>query len=429
MAENTPPAELSPGARLWRNRSFNIFWAGQALSVIGDAFALIALPLLVYELTSSVVQMGLITSVTGVSMLVVGLFAGLLVDRVDRRNLMIWCDIGRALVYAAIPLGWWLIGPQLWLVYVVATIGSGLGMIFQVAYTTAVANLVDHDQLTDANSRLQITYALGVAIGPILAGLFSNRFGPAATIGVDALSYIASALSLVVIRLRPQAPAQTSRRSAFSLEELLAGARFVLQEPVLRWVTVMFFLFTLVAAGGYDLFIFYLKQDLGQDDTAVGVVFGVAALGGVLGGVLAPMLRRRFGFGVCFIGGMAVECVAIALIGVAPTVPLIAGLAAGMGFANTVKLINSMSLRQEITPDHLLGRVTSAFWILIRVPRPIGAVATTGIAALIGVQMVLVLMGVLGLAIALLGLLTPARARTPEARAAAAAPATAGPAD
>lgn len=415
MSDTQQQAELSPGARLWRNRAFNIFWSGQALSVLGDAFALIALPLLVLELTGSIVQMGVITSVTGVSMLVVGLFAGLLVDRVDRRRLMIWCDIGRAVVYAAIPLGWWLLGPQLWLVYLVAIIGSGLGMVFQVAYTTAVANLVDQDQLTDANSRLQITYALGVAVGPLLAGLFSSRFGPAATIGLDALSYIGSAVSLTLIRLRRAGAAAEPRSGARVLDELLAGVRFVLDEPILRAVTLMFFLFTLVASGGYDLFIFHLKSDLAQSDSAIGVVFGVAAVGGVLGGALAPLLRRRLGFGACFIGGMLVECAAIALIGLAPSVPLIAGLAAVMGFANTVKLIASMSLRQELTPDHLLGRVTSAFWILIRVPRPIGAVAVTALGAQLGAAPVIVLMGVLGLTIALAGLLTPARTRSPEA--------------
>jgi MFS family permease len=416
MAKSRQAGTLSPGARLWRNRQFNIFWFGQAFSVLGDAFALIALPLLVFKLTNSVFQMGLITSASGVSMLLTGLFAGVIVDRMDRRRLMIWCDLGRVLVFGAIPLGWWLLGPQLWLLYVVTVLGSALGMVFQVAYTTAIPNLVDHEQLTDANSRLQMTFALGTAIGPFLAGFFSNRYGPAAAIGVDAISFLASALSLTLIRLRPSSAAQPARPSALSFDELIAGARFVLSEPVLRSVTVIFFLFTLIAAGGYDLFIYYLKHDLGQNDSAVGIVFGVAALGGVLGGVLAPLLRRRLGFGICFIGGMCIECIAIALIGLAPTVPLIAGLAAGMAFANTVKLINSMSLRQEVTPDHLLGRVTSAFWILIRVPRPIGAALATGLAAQIGAPAVLILMGVLGLAVALFGLLTPARIRSPKAQ-------------
>ncbi|GAB4213897.1 MAG: hypothetical protein OHK0022_51650 [Roseiflexaceae bacterium] len=410
------PEQQTPGARLWRNRNFNIFWLGQTLSVLGDAFALIALPLLVFQLTESVFQMGLITSVAGVSMLITGLFAGVIVDRVDRRRLMIGCDIGRALIFATIPLGWWLIGPQLWLIYFVAIAGTALGMVFQVAYSSSIPNIVDADQLTDANSRLQITYALGTAVGPFLAGYFSGRFGPAAAIGVDAVSFAVSAISLLFIRLRPVVSDQPERGRGLSFDEIVAGMRFVLTDPVLRSVAVIFFLFTLVASGGYDLFIYYLKNDLGQNDTAVGVVFGVAALGGVLGGVLVPMLRRRFGFGACFIIGMVIECTAIALIGLAATVPLIALLAACMAFANTVKLIVSMSLRQEITPAHLLGRVTSAFWILIRVPRPIGAAVTTAIGAQVGAPAMLVMMGVAGVLIALFGLLTPARIRSPEAR-------------
>ncbi|MBV9786751.1 MAG: MFS transporter [Chloroflexi bacterium] len=416
MSQTTQSGPPSPAVRLWRNHQFNIFWSGQTLSVLGDAFALLAIPLLVFELTNSVFQMGLITSASGVSMLIMGLFAGVIVDRMDRRRIMIWCDIGRVLVFGAIPVGWMMIGPQLWLLYTVTILGSALGMLFQVAYTAAIPNLVDHDQLTDANSRLQITFALGTAIGPFLAGFFSNRYGPAAAIGVNAISFIASAISLVLIRLRPPSQAQAARRSALSFDELSAGVRFVLNEPVLRSVMVIFFLFTLIASGGYDLFVYYLKHDLGQNDSAVGIVFGVAALGGVLGGVLAPLLRQRLGFGACFIGGMCIECTAIALIGLASTVPLIAGMAAGMAFANSVKLINSMSLRQEITPDHLLGRVTSAFWILIRVPRPLGAAIATGLGAQIGAPAVLVLMGVLGLAVALFGLLTPARIRSPKAQ-------------
>ncbi|MCU0489999.1 MAG: MFS transporter [Chloroflexaceae bacterium] len=409
MAQEVTLAQPSPGARLWRNRHFNTLWFGQAISVLGDAFAAIALPLLIFELTNSVFQMGLVTSVSGISMLISGLFAGVLVDRMDRRRLMIWCDIGRTLVYGSIPLMAFVVGPQLWLIFAVAIGASALSMLFQVAYSTSIPNLVDHDQLTDANSRLQITYGVGMAIGPILGGLFSNRFGPSAAIGVNALSFLVSAVCLVLIRFRPPGADQPVKKSALNYDEVVAGLRFVLTEPVLRSVTIMFFLFTLVASGGYDLFIYHLKHNLGQDDSAVGLVFGVAALGGVLGGVLAPLLRRRLGFGICFIGGMCIECAAIALIGLSPTVPLIAGLAAGMVFANTVKLINSMSLRQEITPNHLLGRVTSAFWIIIRTPAPIGAAVTTWVGAQVGAAPVLVGMGVLGLAIALYGLLTPAR--------------------
>ena len=96
----------SPAARLWRNRNFNIFWFGQTLSGLGDAVAMIAMPLLVLQVTGSVAQMGLVIGTFAVMQLFTGIFAGILVDRLDRRRLMIDCDLGRQFVYALIPVGW-----------------------------------------------------------------------------------------------------------------------------------------------------------------------------------------------------------------------------------------------------------------------------------------------------------------------------------
>src|SRR5437763_12096556 len=103
----------SAGSRLWHNTHFNIFWFGQLLSALGDAFAMLAMPLLVLQATGSVAQMGLVTGTFGIAQLLAGIFAGALVDKVDRRRLMILCDLGRLLVYAMVPLGWLLAGPQI----------------------------------------------------------------------------------------------------------------------------------------------------------------------------------------------------------------------------------------------------------------------------------------------------------------------------
>ena len=197
-----PRAERSPGARLWRNRGFNIFWAGQSLSALGDSFALLALPLLVFEATGSVVQMGLVTGTFGVGEIVSGLVSGVIVDRVDRRRLMILCDVLRLVLYGSIPLVWLLAGPQLWLIYVVVGFGAALGMTFQVAFMTALVNLVDRDQLTDANARVSASVSLAFVFGPVLAGILSARIGPVASVMVDALSFGVSALTLTWIRLR-----------------------------------------------------------------------------------------------------------------------------------------------------------------------------------------------------------------------------------
>jgi MFS family permease len=275
----------SPAARLWRNQHVTTFWAGQTLSVLGDAVGGIALPLLVLQATGSLVQMGLVTAASGAGSLLAGLFAGAVVDRVDRRRLMIVSDVLRMLLFAAIPIGWRLAGPQLWLIYTVVTLGAVLGMLFQVACITAVANLVARDQITDANSRLQTTFALASVLGPMLAGLIAQRFSPADALGVGALSFAASSLSLSFVRLRRAAashPAMRIQRGRSRWhDELLAGVRYLLANPVLRAMTILLMLFSLSVAGRGDLYIFHLKHDLGQNNGAIGFVFGMAALGAI----------------------------------------------------------------------------------------------------------------------------------------------------
>lgn len=418
---------------MWRNRSFNIFWLGQTLSVLGDSFATIAIPLLVLQATGSVAQMGLVTAVFGVGQVVSGLFAGWLADRLDRRNLMIFCDTMRTLLYCAIPLGWWLAGPHLWLIYVVVALGSCLGMIFQVTYITAIANLVDPDQLNEANSRLQATLAISFIVGPILAGVISGAFGPSVAITVDALSFAVSAISLALIRLRPVASvspaellrAETPEQAALPQEtparqglaqEFLAGLRFLWQQPVLRWLTILLFLTSMLSSGALDIFIFHIKRDLGQNDSMVGIVFGLASIGGVVAGLIAPQIRRRWGFAVCWIGGFILQFLALAAIGLAENLLLIGCLAIVFTFTSTLVGICSIALRQQITPDYLLGRVTSAFWTLTSAPAPIGAAFFTALTGQIGATAVLCIVGVGGALITSIGLLTPIRQRNPEHR-------------
>lgn len=404
-------ANAAPASRLSRNRAFNIFWAGQTLSNLGDACALIALPLLVLRATGSVMQMGLVSGMAGVGMLVAGIFAGALADRMDRRRLMISCDLGRMALYAALPLVWTLAGPQRWMIYLVTGFGAALGMCFQVTYVTAVANLVPPEQVVDANGRLYSSAALASVIGPALAGVVSARFGPVAALGVDALSFAASVLTLLCLRLRRPAADRSDR--AHPVAELLAGVRFLWREPTLRALTFLIAGFSFLTLGALDLFVFHLKHDLLRGDGAVGAVFSVASCGAVAGGLLAAPGRRRWGFGICYLGGAMVQGIALVAVGIAPTVALVAPAAMLFMAMDLFKGVNSMSLRQQITPDHLLGRVTAAFWTINSAPGPIGAALLTALAGRVGAPAAFATMGGVYLLVALAGLTTPARARWP----------------
>ncbi|NWJ48397.1 MAG: MFS transporter [Chloroflexi bacterium] len=405
-------SKIAP-VNLWHNRNFNIFWVGQTINSLGDSFAFIALPLLVLQATGSIAQMGLVTGIFGLGQLLANLVAGLVVDRVNRRKLMIMCDIGQALVYILVPIGWWLIGTQIWLIYLLTFTGAILSAFFQVAYITAVAGLVEREQVTEANGRLQVTVGICYVAGPMLAGLISAIFGPVVALGLDSISFLLSANSLWLVRwqIQPQ-PEEENKPNIWN--EWLNGAKFLFRQPVLRAVALLLAVNSLISTAGLDLFIFYLKTPLKQSDDTVGLVLGVASIGAIASGIWVASLRRKFGFGACWLGGMALGSISIGLIGFAQGIILISILSIFYMFGNMISGISSMSLRQQITPNHMLGRVTAFFWFFMRVPGMFGAAITTAIAEFTGVTFMLIAMGVVGLGISALGLLTPARQRYPE---------------
>lgn len=399
------------------NRDFTVFWAGQTLSELGNAFALVALPLLVLDATGSVARMGLLTAVAGVSSIVTGLFAGILVDRLPRRQLMIVCDVVRVVLFALIPVSWAVAGPQVWLLYAVMAAAAVFDMIFKVTYVAAVPNLVDPERIIDANGRLQTTNAIAFIVGPILAGGLSGLLGPTAAIAVDAAGFAASALALCLIRFRAAARDATSPAAATgwrgAKREFLAGFVFLWRSPVLRWLTVLLTGVSLMGLGMTDVFIYQIREGLDTGDRMVGVVMGVAGAGTVLAAVLVPVLRRAWGFGVCWLGANMLCGLALALLSRSTTVPGTAATVLCYQFGMALGGISSMSLRQAVTPDHLLGRVTSAFWTLHNSLAPLGAAGLTALVARFGARAPLLGSAALFLLIVAIGACTPIRQRAP----------------
>ncbi|MEW2412971.1 MFS transporter [Streptomyces sp. NPDC046866] len=414
------PPEPEPSS-LWRNRDFTVFWLGQALSVLGGSISYLALPLLVLEATGSLVQMGLVTVVIGATGIGTGLFAGYVVDRADRRRLMIACDLGRAVLLGAVPFIW-LAGPRMWVLYVLTALVTALKTFFDVAYVTAVANLVSAEQLAAANARLMGTFAVGTLCGPALAGLLTAWVGGDWALGVDGATFLVSAASLCRVSFGRRDRAAGTGPGAHEgtgggggagrLREMFAvGFRFLWAHPLLRPLTVLLTLLTFVTMGATDLLLYRVTHELGGDATVAGSVIAVSGLGVVGAAAAAGRLRRRFGFGVCWLGAAALIGLAVAGIGLSRSTAVTAVLAAVFMFGMTLGGVCSMTMRQEVTPDPLLGRVTSAFWTVHNASGPVGAAVLTVLAARWGVPAVSVAGGAFCLFIVAAGLLTPLRRR------------------
>ncbi len=402
-----------PTIPLLRNRSFTIFWGGQTLASLGNMFALIAMPLLVFQATGQVVQMGLVTATFTISQLVAGLFAGQIIDSFNRRLVMIACDAGRALIFASIPLVWLTVGPQVWLIYVVTAAGSILGMIFQVGFVTTVANLADKDQIITANGYINASMAITAMIGPLLGGVAVERFGPAIALSAQTAAFAISALSLLFVRLRPAPVEAEARTEQHGASNLLVGVRFLFDQPVLRAVTVILLAYGLATGAALDLFIFHIKTDLHQGGTAIGFVFAASSIGAIIGSLGAGLFRKRLGFGPTYLSAVILTGIPLLAIGLVPNLYALVALATLFQLASMVMGINSMSLRQEITPGALLGRVTSAFWTISGVMTPLGAALGTVLAARFGAPVTFVCMGLLISLIGIVGFGSRARERHP----------------
>lgn len=405
-----PPAAVP----LRHNRDFGIFWAVQALSTLGSSFSLVAFPLLVLHSTGSVAQMGLITGVAGAGTVASGLFAGVVVDRVDRRLLMIWCDLARLLLYAAVPAVWWTAGEHVWLLYPVIGVAAVFQMVFDVACSAAVPSIVAREQLTAANSRLQATYGAGFVVGPMAAGLVAGLAGPVTAIAVDAATFGVSVVGLLLIRLRPAtgAPADPAAGQPRAVwRDLAVGVRFLWRTPVLRAITLLYTPVTFLSLGLVDVFIYYVRHDLGQGDRVVGGLLGAASIGSIVAAVITPAVRRRAGFGPAWLAAYLVCGAAIAAAGLVFNLAVVLAAAVVFAFGETMAAISSASLRQTVTPDHLLGRVTAGFWMIHHAFGPVGALVLTTAVAHVGVHGPLIAVGVSFLAVVVAGLFTPVRAR------------------
>jgi len=406
----------SSSRSLLLNRDFAIFWLGQTLSNLGDSFAMIAIPLLVFHATHSLIQMGLVTVTIGISQLVSSLFSGVLVDRIDRRRLMIFCDIGRSLVFLMIVLGWWLAGPNMLLIYIAVACHAILDMGFQVAQVTTVASLVPPEQLSAGNGRLQVGAGVCFVIGPALAGLISSQFGPTTAIGLDAITFIISAFTLTLIKIPHEKLHENKNTPEQFLRDWQEGFRFLFSHTILRTVICLFALMTLIMAGSLDIFIYYIRGTLGYGDREIGIVFAVASLGAVLSGVSSPYLRKYLGFGVCLLGGIVFASLSVLGIALTSSILVITLMAALNVFSETLRNITSMTFSQEVTPHKLLGRVSSVSITILGVVGSLGAAITTNLAARLGPTTMLTIMGLCGLLLAALGSFTQARLKQPEKR-------------
>jgi MFS family permease len=354
--------------------NFSKLLAACAGTQLADQVALLALPLIaVLVLDAGPAEMGWLTAAGTLPFFLFGLPAGVWIDRLPRRSVMLAGSLVRAAALLAVPVAA-LLGLLSLPLLMASALLAGVGMVFfDVASQSAIPTLIDRDRLIQANSRFEIARAGATTGGPGLAGVLAGAIGPALAVLAAGLSDLIAAFSAWRISTR-DTPAATVRRSFAA--DLAEGMRFLLHEPRLRALALCSLTWNIAQFAMGAVLVLYLARNLGLSAGEIGLVFAVDGIGMVLGAISAPAIERRIGLGRAIVLGPVIGALGIPLMLAATPEAAIPLLIAGrflFGFGPIVFSVTQSSLRQSVTPAHLLGRVNASLRWLTWGFRPVGA--------------------------------------------------------
>jgi MFS family permease len=380
---------ILPSGGLWRHGDFMKLWAGQSISEFGSQVSQLAIPLVaVVVLKASAFAVASLATVEFLPFILFTLPAGVWVDRLPRRLVLIVGDMGRALLLISIPIAYVLDVLTLGQLYVVGFLVGILTVFFDVAYQAYLPSLVDREHLVEGNSKLQTTVSGAWIAGPGVAGALISAVTAPYALLVDAVSFVVSGGFTAAIRKREQRAPRTERQPRMRTD-LWEGLRYVLGHRLLRPQAISTGVSNFFSNVAYSIFVVYAVRYLHLSAALIGVSFMGAGIGWLLGSLSANRLGARLGVGRATLLGAAVTGPGTLLLPLAPRgfpLPfLIAGGIVG-GFGGVVYNIQQVSLRQTITPERLQGRMNAVMRFLVWGTIPLGSLTGGVLASTVGLR-------------------------------------------
>ncbi|QMU71020.1 MFS transporter [Streptacidiphilus sp. P02-A3a] len=384
------------GGSLWRHRDFLLLWSGQTVDQFGTQVSWLAVPMIaIVTLHASKFEVAALSAAGALPVLLVSLPAGALVDRTRRRPLMIVCAAGSALAMGSIPLASALGGVTLLQLYLVAMAVGAFGVCFSAAAGSLPFALLGPEQLVEANGRMNTARGLAEMAGPSAGGFLVGLLGAARAVGIDAVSYVFSAVTLLAMRFRepeagPRPPGARLRT------EVAEGLRLVLRHPLLRVVVLANGMAGFLLAGVSSLWLLYVITGLHWSPRVAGLVYGLSVIGGVVASMGAKAIIDRLGMSRAVILGAFCSApleMVTPLVSRGPAGEWIVGVAfAALTAAGMVNMTATMSLRQLICPPDMQGRMSATNRFLSQGLRFLGPLVAGGLGTWIGLRPTLALL-------------------------------------
>ncbi len=385
---------LWPTGGLWRHGDFLKLWSAETISQFGSqiddlAFALVA----ILVLDASAFEVAVLGTVLFLPFILFTLPAGVWVDRLPRRPILIIGDFGRAALYATVPIAYVADVLTLWQLYVVGFLVGVFQVFFDVAYQSYLPSLVDRDQIIEGNSKFEISRSAAQISGPGLGGILVEILTAPYAVLVDAFSFLASGLLILRIRKpeeRPERATNVDGTKTSFWQDVKEGLGFVLGNPNLRaqagCTGTSNFFFSL----GFSIYLVFAVRELGLSPGLIGVVFSVGAAGSLVAAFTAMRLSRRFGIGPTTIAVTLLSAPALLAVAFAPegnaALPFLIASQLVLGFALVTYNIVQVSYRQAICPARLQGRMNSAMRFIVWGTIPLGTLAGGALGTWVGLR-------------------------------------------
>jgi MFS family permease len=380
--------KLWPTAGLWRHGDFLRLWTGQTISQFGSQVSQLAIPFAaILVLHASAPEVALLGAVEFLPFLLFTLPAGVWVDRLPRRPILVWSDVGRAVALFSIPLAYALGELTIWQLFAVGFAIGSLTVSFDVAYQSYLPSLVEREELVSGNSLLEVSRNAAQVAGPGAGGILVGVLTAPFAILVDAVSFVGSAVFLVRIRKREERPKAAARPSMW--RELREGLGYLVGHRYWRAMAATTgatnFFWSLV---GSVLLVFAVRR-LGMSPEVIGLVITLGSLGGLAGAFVASRIGRRFGVGPTIVGscilfGPPLLLVPLATRGSAIPLFVIAFVLSTAG--STIYVITGLSLMQTLTPERLLGRLNASRRFIVFGTIPLGSLVGAVLASQLGLR-------------------------------------------
>ena len=400
---------------LWRRPDFMRLWTSMAITSFGAQITNLALPLTAAVLLQATpMQMGILVALETLPFALVSLHAGVLLDRVRKLPIVILSDVGRGLVLLALPLAAFTDLLSIEILYGVGFLCGVQNVVGGAAYQVLLAQLAGRRRLVEANAKISLGETSAALVGPGLAGALIQVLTAPFAIILDALAFFASALLLRRMRAPYDVPHAGPRHSVAA--EIREGLSLVRRNRTLLALAWLAGLWQLLHHMQLAVLILFATRELGLSAGAIGIVYAFGGLGCVLAAASAERLAARLGVGPVIVYGLLFTAIAWQAFGLIGGSVAFATVALGLAmltfdFGGVLFGINYLALRQAITPDRLLGRMTATMRFLTVAAAPLGSFAGGALASAVGLRATLLTIGVLGLVLAFGAILwSPVRA-------------------